>query len=117
MNNPTQSYLDIKHDISLYHRFGEAVRILATTTGTLNKRIFDAYKYYLHPFGNEHFREQELEQKLEYIKKILNNPSKCTYYQRFPGGNLHCHWKESKQIAENIFFIYSYILRKQNEQE
>ena len=115
MNKPPTYYLDVKHDISLCHRFYEAVRILATNTGKLNKRIFDAYNYYLRPFELEHFRETELEQKLEYIHKILNDPSKCTYYQRFPGGNLHCHWKESKQIAENIFFIYTYVVRKQNE--
>lgn len=115
MNDQTRYYLDVKHDISLCHRFYEAVRIPATDTETLNKRIFNAYDYHLCPFVLDPFREPELEQKLEYIHKILNDPQKCTYYQRFPVGNLHCHWKESKQIAENIFFIYTYILSKQNE--
>lgn len=105
-------YLDVKHDSSLYCRFHEAVKILATDSGSLNKRLFKSYYYFLSVFGCEHFREPELEDRLEFIKQLMRNPVKCTYYKQVGNGRLHCHWKESRKMAENIFFIYSYILNE-----
>ena len=114
-NYKEQRYIDVKHDLSLYGRFHESVKILATNTGSLNKRLFDCYYYFLFPFQCEHFKEKELEQRLQYIIQIMTNPNKCSHYEISPGGNLHCHWKESKKLAENIFYIYNHIVNTQNE--
>lgn len=108
-------YLDIKNDSSLYNRFREAVKILATDSGSLNKRLFKSYYYWLSVFFCAHFKEAELESRLEFIKQLMENPAKCTYYKQIEGGNLHCHWKESRKMAENIFFIYTYIVNKNNK--
>ena len=109
------NYITIKHNLSLYNRFFETVKLLATHTGSLNKRLFDCYNYYLFPFQFEHFQEKELQERWEYIIKIMNNSNKCFYYKSIPGGSLHCHWKESKKMAENVFYIYNYIVNEQNK--
>lgn len=113
MKNNIVNYIDVKHDLSLYNRFYESIKILATHTGSLNKRLFNCYYYFLIALSCEHFREPELESKWQYISQLMNNPSKCTYYKHTAGGNLHCHWKESKKMAESIFFIYNHITKQQ----
>lgn len=102
-------YIDVKRDSSLENRFYEAVKTLATETGSLNKRLFNSYYNFLFPIYSEHFKENDLREKLAYVENIFKDNSKCTYYKHFRGGYLHCHWKESKQIAENIFYIYETI--------
>ena len=109
-NLRNNNHINIKLDSSLYNRFHEAVKILATQTGSLNKRLFDCYNYYLFPFQCEHFEEKELQERFEYVVKIMSNPNKCFHYKGLSVGRLHCHWKESKKIAENIFYIYNYIV-------
>ena len=50
------------------------------------------------------------DQQLKYVESIIHNEQKCYYYKKISGGNLHCHWKESKKMAEYIFQIYDYII-------
>lgn len=106
-------YIDVKRDSSLENRFYESVKILATETDSLNKRLFNSYYNFLFPINSEHFKENDLRERLAYIEKIFKDNTKCTYYIR--GGYLHCHWKESKQMAENIFYIYETINEKQKD--
>ena len=103
-------YIDIKKDFSLYNRFYEAVKILATETGSLNDRLFKAYWRFLFAIGSSNFQEKELQEKLKYVESIIHNEQKCYYYKRLGGGKLHCQWKESKKMAEYIFQIYDYII-------
>lgn len=108
-------FIDIKRDSSLENRFYEAVKTLATETGSLNKRLFDCYWNYLFPIHSENFKEEILKEKLKFIEEIFQDNCKCTYYKKFHGGNLHCHWKDSKRMAENIFYIYEAINNAQKE--
>ena len=108
-------YIDIKRDSSLENRFYEAIKTLATETGSLNKRLFDCYWNYLSPIFSENFKEKDLREKLLYVENIFNNEKKCTYYKHISKGILHCHWKESKRMAENIFYIYEAINEAQKE--
>lgn len=110
MNNLHRLFIDINRDFSLENRFYEAVKVLATETGTLNKRLFAAYYNFLYPIHSENFKEKDLKTKLEYIEKIFSNPKKCTHYKTSARGYLHCHWKESAQMAKNIFYIYETII-------
>ncbi len=110
-------YIDIKKDSSLENRYYEAVKLLATQTGSLNKRLFDCYWEYLFAIRSSHFKEQDIKNKLKYIETIMYDKNKCTYYKFFSGGRLHCHWKESKQMAANIFQIYNYIIETRYEND
>lgn len=84
-------YNDVKKDFSLYNRFYEAVKILATETGSLNDRLFKAYWSFLFAIGSSNFQEKELQEKLKYVESIFHNEQKCYYYKKISGGNLHCH--------------------------
>ena len=64
---------------------------------------------------SENFKEKDLKEKLNFVEKIFNDKNKCTYYKYSYGGNLHCHWKDSKRMAENIFYIYEAINEAQKE--
>ena len=108
-------YVDIKHDSSLYDRFHESVRILATQTGSLNKRLLRCHLGNLYPIYGENFKEKDISEKLEYIANIFSDKNKCSYFVGGDGGWLHCHWTESKKIAENIFYIYERINEIQKE--
>lgn len=110
-------YIDVKRDLSLYNRFYEAVKILATETGSLNDRLFKAYWSFLFAISSSNFKEKELQEKLKYVENIFHNEQKCTYYKYFEGGKLHCHWKESVHMAENIFQIYDYIIESRCEND
>ena len=130
-------YIDVKRDLSLYNRFYEAVKILATETGSLNDRLFKAYWSFLFAISSSHFKEKELQEKLKYVENIFSshfkekelqeklkyvenifhNEHKCTYYKYFEGEKLHCHWKESVHMAENIFQIYDYIIESRCEND
>lgn len=101
-------YIDVKNDFSLYNRFYESVKILATGTGTLNKRLFDCYWNFLFAIGSNNFEETELKEKLKYVEEIFSK--KSIYLKSCNHTYLKCHWKESEKMAKNIFYIYDYIL-------
>ena len=115
MVNSKKYYIDIKKDSSLENRFYEAVKILATETGSLNKRLFNCYWNYLFPIYSANFKEKDIREKLQFVEKIFYNKRKCTYYKYSSGGVLHCHWKDSKKMAENIFYIYETINEAQKK--
>lgn len=111
----TSFYSDIKNDFSLYNRFYEWVKILATETGSLNKRLHYCYWNFLFAIGSNNFKEKELKEKLKYVEKIFQK--KCVHFKNCNHSYLNCHWKESKKMAENIFYIYDYVIeiRSQNK--
>ena len=104
-------YVDIKHDSSLHDRFHEAVKILATQTGSLNKRLLRCHLGNLYPIYYENFREKDIREKLDYIANIFSNNNKFNK----KSDCLHCNWRESKKMAENIFYIYERINEIINE--
>ncbi|MHA1540420.1 MAG: hypothetical protein ACTSXQ_08105 [Alphaproteobacteria bacterium] len=95
--------IDLARDSSLYWRFHGAVTILATETGSLNKRLHLAWKCYLSVFSAKEFPTERLQKK---FKKLDN-------YLRFNKGYtpLPLHWKRSKECAEIIWDIYQEILK------
>ena len=107
--------VDIKHDSSLEIRFRESVKVLATETGSLNKRLLRCHRNYLYQIYYENFKEEDISDKLEYIANIFSDKNKCTFYSGGDGGWLHCNWRESKKMAENIFYIYERINEIINE--
>lgn len=104
-------YVDIKHDSSLHDRFHEAVRILATQTGSLNKRLLHCHLGNLYPIYGENFKEKDIQEKLDYMANIFSDNNK--YLKE--SDCLHCNWRESKKMAENIFYIYERINEIINE--
>lgn len=108
-----QFMIDVKNDTSLFFRFSEAIRILATGTGNLNRRIYDAYFYYIQPIYSEHFKDDFIREKLKYVESIMYS-SKVMHYKDVHGGRLYCHWKISRKIAEAIFDIYLFIVKEKN---
>ena len=111
-NKIKQNYIDVKNDSSLEERFYLSVKILATEMGSLNKRLFRCEDH-LSPFFDKQFNNPEINKKFAYIENVFKN--KCMHYNGGDGGWLHCHWKESKKMAENIFYIFDKINEIVNE--
>lgn len=108
-------YDDIKNDLSICEYFRQSVKILATETGSLNKRLFKAYNGWLRNLSSDRIKEKDISEQLAYIENVFYDKNKCMYFRGGDGGWLHCNWRESKKMAENIFYIYERINEIINE--
>ena len=112
----TPYYDNLKNDYFILEYFRQAVKMLATETGSLNKRLFRAYNGWLRNLSSDKIKEKDISEKLAYIENIFHDKNKCMYFRGGDGGYLHCHWTESKKLADYIFYIYNRINAIQNEE-
>ena len=79
--------------------------------------MFRAYYGWLRTLSSDKIQEKDIREKLAYIENIFYDKNKRMYFRGGYGGYLHCHWEESKKIAEYIFYIFDKISEIQNEEK
>lgn len=114
-------------DISIFLRFENAVRVLSTEAGELNKRLYKAYNYcgIIH-LDSGNFNDEFIRKNLEDIQNIIREYNdlidsfNVSPEIRSHAWKFNIHWKKSVKMANCIFSIYKYlvelrILEKKND--
>lgn len=114
------------YDTGVFVRFEDAVKVLSTENGALNKRLYRAY-YDCGVFhlGSNNFKDEFIRNNLHnieimadkgllHITRIKLPPDYHIRPQQF-----YLHWKQTAKMANCIFQIYKYLveLRLSKEQK
>ena len=106
-------------DISILVRFENAVRILSTTNGSLNERLYKAYFYSgLFHLQSDAFQDIFIREKLKYVEEMIDKDMEWTVKLRLKlPSDYHIerqqfsfHWKETSKLSDAIFSIYVYLV-------
>ena len=102
-------------DLGIWIRFNDAVKVLCTEPGLLNKKLYRAYYDcgIVHLSGKR-FKDSYISKQLKCIEEIVDKG-----YPRFnlPKGvfmsidKLYLHWRTAAKMAKAIFDIYEYLTK------
>lgn len=111
-------------DFGVFYRFEEAVRILSTESGSLNKRLYRAYYHGgIFHLIHENFNDEFIRENLHNIEKIANIGLQCITKIKLPPDchinpiQFYLHWRQASKMANYIFQIYRYIMQLRMSKE
>lgn len=103
-------------DYGILKRFEDAVEVLSTETGSLNRRLCCAYfDCGIIHLSSNNFNDKFIQDKLSMIEHAIEKGTEdirkakmpSDYYQEVR--TLKLHWKKSSEMANCIFQIYKYL--------
>ena len=116
IDNPHKIY-ENPLEYSVFLRFEDAIRILSTGGGCLNKRLYKAYyDCGIFNLASCNFKDEVLRNNLSNIERIVvlgmvpirSMRIHPKYY--ITQGRFKLHWKKSSQMAKCMFEIYQYLV-------
>ena len=128
-NNPeialkNQGFYENPLNYGVFYRFEEAVRILSTESGPLNKRLYRAYYYGgLVHLGSDKFENEFIRESLRNIEKIADIGLKYITKIKLPPDyhispiQFYLHWRQASKMANYIFQIYTYLVKLRTSKE
>ncbi|MGN0919273.1 MAG: hypothetical protein ACI4OR_00720 [Alphaproteobacteria bacterium] len=113
----TNEFYENPLDYGVFHRFEDAIQVLCTGSGSLNKRLY--YAYYscciFHLFSNN-FKDEFIRENLYNVEKIAKIGLQRISKIKLPSDycisprQFDLHWRQSTKMANCIFQIYRYLV-------
>lgn len=102
-------------DLGIWIRFNDAVKVLCTEPGPLDKKLHRAYYgcglFHLH---NDWFDDKYISERLKCIEKIVEKGSltiTSTTGAPIQVSRFYLHWRTAIKMAKAIFDIYEYLTK------
>lgn len=103
-------------DYGILKRFEDAVEVLSTETGSLNRRLCRAYfDCGIIHLSSNNFDDKFIQDKLSMIEQAIEKGTEDIRKAKLPSyyyrevRTLKLHWKKSSEMANCIFQIYKYL--------